>query len=45
MENLDRMKKAELRKAYKTIPNVKSKSFDEFADMVAYWCKRCPKKR
>jgi hypothetical protein len=45
MENFTRMKERELREAYKTIPNVKCKTFDEFTNMVAYWCKRCPKNR
>jgi hypothetical protein len=45
MEKLNEINERELRKAYEIIPNMKSKSFEEFAEMVAYWCKRCHKKR
>jgi len=44
MRNLDRNKEIELRKAYEAIPNMKSKTFQEFTDMLAYWCERCPKR-
>lgn len=44
MVNLDRFKERELRKAYETLPNMKSKTFQEFTDMVTYWCERCPKR-
>ena len=44
MVNLDRIKERELRKVYEAIPNVKSKTFQEFTDMMAYWCEKCPKR-
>jgi hypothetical protein len=44
MKNLDRFKERELRKVYKTIPNMKSRTFGDFTDMMGYWCDRCPKR-
>lgn len=41
MENLEEIKERTLRNVYKEISNPKCLTFNEFAKMLDYWCKRC----